>query len=31
MGLNRREFMQVLGIAAASGMALDAPNVLAAP
>ncbi len=31
MSLNRREFMQVLGIAAASGMALDAPGVLAAP
>ena len=31
MSLNRREFMQVLGIAAAGGMALDAPGVLAAP
>ncbi|MBC7501489.1 MAG: thiosulfohydrolase SoxB [Herminiimonas sp.] len=29
--MNRREFMQVLGIAAAAGMALDAPHVLAAP
>jgi sulfur-oxidizing protein SoxB len=31
MGLNRREFMQVMGIAAAGGMALDAPQALAAP
>lgn len=31
MGMNRREFMQVLGIAAAGGMALDAPSALAAP
>ena len=31
MSLSRREFMQVLGIAAAGGMALDARNVLAAP
>ena len=31
MGLNRREFMQVMGIAAAGGMPLDAPEVLAAP
>jgi len=31
MGLNRREFMQVMGIAAASGMVLDAPEALAAP
>ena len=31
MHLNRREFMQVLGIAAASGMLLDARNALAAP
>jgi sulfur-oxidizing protein SoxB len=31
MGLNRREFMQVMGIAAAGGMALDAPEALAAP
>lgn len=31
MGLNRREFMQVMGIAAAGGMLLDAPGALAAP
>lgn len=31
MGLNRREFLQVMGIAAAGGMALDAPAALAAP
>ena len=31
MGLNRREFIQVMGIAAAGGMLLDAPNALAAP
>jgi sulfur-oxidizing protein SoxB len=31
MGLNRREFMQVMGIAAAGGMVLDAPAALAAP
>jgi sulfur-oxidizing protein SoxB len=31
MGLNRREFMQVMGIAAAGGMMLDAPDALAAP
>jgi sulfur-oxidizing protein SoxB len=31
MSLNRREFMQVMGIAAAGGMALDAPQALAAP
>ncbi|GAB3470632.1 thiosulfohydrolase SoxB [Massilia terrae] len=31
MGLNRREFMQVMGIAAAGGMLLDAPSALAAP
>jgi sulfur-oxidizing protein SoxB len=30
MGLNRREFMQVMGIAAAGGMMLDAPSALAA-
>jgi sulfur-oxidizing protein SoxB len=30
MGLNRREFMQVMGIAAAGGMVLDAPAALAA-
>ncbi|MGB9991943.1 thiosulfohydrolase SoxB [Pseudoduganella rhizocola] len=29
--MNRREFMQVMGIAAASGMVLDAPQALAAP
>ncbi|UGQ49230.1 thiosulfohydrolase SoxB [Massilia endophytica] len=29
--MNRREFMQVMGIAAAGGMMLDAPEVLAAP
>ncbi|GAC1426545.1 MAG: thiosulfohydrolase SoxB [Burkholderiaceae bacterium] len=31
MGMNRREFMHVMAIAAAGGMALDAPDVLAAP
>ncbi len=31
MGLNRREFMQVLGIAAAGGMTLDVPSAMAAP
>jgi sulfur-oxidizing protein SoxB len=31
MGLNRREFIQALGIAAAGGMLLDAPGALAAP
>ncbi|GAB3435887.1 thiosulfohydrolase SoxB [Massilia solisilvae] len=31
MGLNRREFLQVMSIAAAGGMALDAPAALAAP
>ena len=31
MGPSRREFMQVLGIAAAGGMPLAAPSVLAAP
>ncbi len=31
MGMNRREFMQLMGMAAASGMALNAPGVLAAP
>ncbi|WP_206668727.1 thiosulfohydrolase SoxB [Lacisediminimonas profundi] len=29
--MNRREFMQLMGMAAASGMALNAPGVLAAP
>ncbi|MCS0660119.1 thiosulfohydrolase SoxB [Massilia terrae] len=29
--MNRREFMQVMGIAAAGGMLLDAPSALAAP
>ncbi len=31
MALNRREFIQVMGIAAAGGMLLDAPSALAAP
>jgi sulfur-oxidizing protein SoxB len=31
VGLNRREFLQVMGIAAAGGMLLDAPGALAAP
>ncbi len=31
MALNRREFMQVMGVAAAGGMLLDAPMALAAP
>ncbi len=31
MALNRREFIQVMGIAAAGGMLLDAPTALAAP
>ncbi len=31
MALNRREFMQVMGVAAAGGMLLDAPQALAAP
>ena len=30
MGMNRREFLHVMAIAAAGGMALDAPDVLAA-
>ena len=31
MGMNRREFMQVMGIAAAGGMVLNAQGALAAP
>ena len=31
MGLSRREFLQILGTAAAAGMALDSPLALAAP
>ncbi len=31
MGMNRRDFMQVMAIAAAGGMMLDAKDVLAAP
>ena len=31
MGMNRREFAQLLGIAAAGGMLLDAKPALAAP
>ena len=31
MALNRREFIQVMGIAAAGGMLLDAPTAIAAP
>ena len=31
MGLNRREFIQVMGIAAAGGMLLDSKGALAAP
>jgi S-sulfosulfanyl-L-cysteine sulfohydrolase len=31
MGLNRREFLHVMGIAAAGGLALDTPGALAAP
>jgi sulfur-oxidizing protein SoxB len=31
MALNRREFLQVIGVAAAGGMLLDAPAALAAP
>ncbi len=31
MALNRREFLQVMGVAAAGGMLLDAPAALAAP
>src|SRR3569623_161924 len=31
MAMNRREFMQIMGIAAASGMALNAKSALAAP
>jgi sulfur-oxidizing protein SoxB len=31
MAMNRRDFMQIMAIAAAGGMILDAPDVLAAP